>query len=213
MSVLVALTGSDASVVATDSRRIGHDGTFRDDFPKTFRLSSASIVGGHTGLLEFSGRSIPEWLETLPLLSLATLDDVAREAKLLFEAEMSTISDCEVGFQHRLSDIVLVGHDDLGDKRRSVLIRAIVLRPDAASNRVLGEVREFTGFCATGDDDAKNAVLSRISAMRPAPHALPKKRLAVAARNLIALGVRSAGMSPNFPGVNSCGGPASIVFL
>jgi hypothetical protein len=213
MSVLVALTGSDASLVATDSRRIGPDGTFRDDFRKTFRLSSASIVGGHTGLLEFSGRSIPEWLETLPLVSLTTLDDVARQAKLMFEAEMSSISACEVAFQHRLSDVVLVGYYDLGRRRSPVLIRAIVMRPDTASNRVLGEVREFAGFCATGDDDAKNAVLSGVSAMRPAPHALPKKRLAVAARNLIALGVRSAGMSPNFPGVNSCGGPASIVLL
>jgi hypothetical protein len=213
MSVFVALTGSDGSLVATDSRRIESDGTVRDDFPKTFRLPKASIIGGYTGLLEFSRRSIPEWLETLPLPSLATLDDVAREAKLLFEAEMSTISNCKVGFQHRRSDIVLVGHDDLGEKRGLVLIRAIVLRPDAASNRVLGEVREFSGFCATGDDAAMKAVLSGIRAMRPAPHALPKKRLAAAARDLIALGVRKAGMSPNFPSVSSCGGPASIVFL
>lgn len=213
MSVLIALTGSDASIVATDSRRIESDGTVRDDFPKTFRLSKALIVGGHTGLLAFSRRSVPEWLETLPLPSIATLDNVARDAKLLFEAEMSGISNSEVGFQHRRCDIVLVGHANLGEKRGLVLIRAIVLRPDTASNRVLGEVREFSGYCATGDDDAMNAVLSRIRAMRPAPHALPKKRLAAAARDLIALGVRKAGMSPNSPGVNSCGGRARIVFL
>jgi hypothetical protein len=49
MSVFVALIGSNASVVATDSRCIQSVGTVRDDSPKTFRLSKASIVGGHTG--------------------------------------------------------------------------------------------------------------------------------------------------------------------
>jgi hypothetical protein len=213
MSILVALTGSDASVVATDSRCIESDGTVRDSSAKTFRLPGGLAVGGHTGLLRFSGRTIPEWLECLPLGTVNTLDDLAREAKLLLEAEMSAISEVEVGFPHRRADIVLVGHDDLSESGCPVLIRAVVLRPDTDTRRVRGEIRPFISCCAAGDDEAISAVLKRVRGLHPQPGDLPRKRLATAARGLVALGIKKGGMSPNFPTVRSCGGKVSLVFL
>ena len=213
MSVLVAITGSDSSLVATDSRRIESDGAVRDDFPKTFRLSGVLVIGGHTGLLEFSGRTVPAWLETLPLSSLNSMDALVKDTKALFETQMTGIAEQEVGISHRRIDIVLVGHADLRERKSPVLIRAIVLRPDLSRKRISAEIQEFTGYCATGDDNAMTAVLSQIRVLRPAPQALPKKRLAAAARNLIHIGVRKAGCSPVFPTLSSCGGPASLIFL
>jgi hypothetical protein len=213
MSVLVALTGCDSSLVATDSRRVESDGTIRDDYPKTFRLSGVLSIGGHTGLLEFSGRTVPDWLHTLPLSSMTSLDALVADAKALFESQMGSIAKQEVSFSNRRADIVLVGHAGLRQRKSPVLIRALVLRPDHTTRRVLGEVRSFTGYCATGDDSAMNAVLAQIRALQPSTHVLPRKRLNAAAKMLIDLGVRRAGSHSAFPTVPSCGGPCNLIFL
>lgn len=114
MSILVALKGCDSALVATDSRCIGPDGTVDDGVPKTFRLPAAWAIGGHTGLLRFSGRTIPQWLETLPFATISMLDDLAKATKCLFESQMQSISPTEVGFTHRRLDVTLVGHSMSG---------------------------------------------------------------------------------------------------
>jgi len=211
MSILIAITGSDSALVATDSRRIESDGTIRDNFPKTFRLRKDHVIGGHTGLLEFSGRTVPAWLNSLPDDCFVSMDALVAGSKALFEDEMSKIDEKEVIFDQRRADIVIVGTSDLKDEKSQPCIRAIVLRPELATRRVTSEIRSFNGYCAAGDDAAIKAVLGRMKVLRP--QTLPRKRLTTAAMNIIAVGVQKAGVSASFPTVSSCGGPASLTFL
>jgi len=211
MSVLIAIVVPDSAIIATDSRRIESGGTFRDDFVKTFRPRKGHVIGGHTGLLEFSGRTVPAWFDSLPDECFTSLDSLATAAKVLFENEMSKIDSSEVAFVHRLADIVLVGDPDLKISKRSQSIMAIVLRPHPTSGRVVGEVRKFSGYCATGDDMAMNAVLGMMEVIRP--QNLPTTRLASTATRLIAFGVKQCGTSRSFPEVRTCGGPAGFKIL
>jgi hypothetical protein len=215
MSFLVALAGSRSALIATDSRRIENNvGTVRDDFSKVFRLSGVLVIGGHTGLVEFSGRTVPAWFQTLPISSWCSMDSLVREAKAFFEEQMTNIAEEEVGFQYRCVDIVLVGFADLKKRKGPVIIRAIVLRPDSFGKRVTAEIRKFTGgFCMAGDDAAMKAVDRQIRALRPSPQCLPEKRLETVARNLVNIGVKKAGCSPTYPTLSSCGGPTNLMLL
>ena len=211
MSVLIAIAGPDSAIIATDSRRIESDGTIRDDFGKTFRPRKGRVIGGHTGLLEFSSRTVPAWIDSLPDDCFISLDSLVSAAQVLLEREMSKIDSSEVGFEHRLADIVLVGDPDLKTSNRSPSIKAIVLRPDPKSGRVVGEVRTFNDYCATGDDMAMKAVLGMMEVLRP--QYLPTKRLASTATKIIAFGVQRCGTSSSFPDVRTCGGPAALKTL
>jgi len=169
------------------------------------------VIGGHTGLLEFSGRTVPAWIDSLPDDCFISLDSLVTAAKVLLESEMSKIDSSEVGFEHRLAVIVLVGDPDLIISKRAPRIMAIVLRPAPTSGRVVGEVREFSGYCATGDDTAMNAVLKMMILIRL--QNLPTERLISTATSVIAFGVKQCGTSRSFPEVRTCGGPAAYKTL
>ena len=213
MSVVVALQGSDAAVVASDGRRFEPNGEARDDYSKAFRIPTVGVLGGHVGLLEFAGQSIPAWLQAIALADVATLDEFALAAQLLLETEMTRIPDGEVALQHRVTDIVLVGHSQLQDRQSPTAIRAVVLRPDTDAGCVRGEIREFVGYCVAGDDDAQAAIHRYIATLGLDLQGLQNRRLQRQARTLISVGIQASGDSPHFPGVASCGGPASLVVM
>jgi hypothetical protein len=212
MSVLIAIAGPNSAIIATDSRRIESGGTFRDDFGKTFRPRNGHVIGGHTGLLEFSGRTVPAWIDSLPDDCFISLDSLVTAAKVLLESEMSKIDSSEVGFEHRMADIVLVGDPDLISSKRAPRIMAIVLRPDPTTERVVGKVREFSGYCATGDDTAKNAVLQLMKTLKLTQN-LPTNRLKQIAISIISRGINQCGTSRSSPEVRTCGGPAALKTL
>lgn len=209
MSILVAMIGSDASVVATDSRRIESDGTVRDDAKKTFRLSELSVVGGHTGLLEFGGRSIPEWLNTISIDGLASIDEFAAQAGSLLETEMTKMAESEVGFIHRIANVALVGRTRLGNKG-AVAIRVVELRPDNCKKTVVSKVVAFPISCTMGDPAAQDAVAARLH--KNGMQRLPRKRLHRFVDSLVATGISASGLAPN-RNVASCGGPAQFEYL
>ena len=211
MSILVAITGPKQAIVATDSRRVENDGQVRDDFCKTFRLDRIPIIGGHTGLLEFAGRTLPDWIKQLPLPEIKTIDELASAANEMMKVKLAAVDPAEVSFEWRKMDIVFVGRPDLRTKGRCT-IRAVVLRPSAQLQSITCEIRTFEGYCVTGDDQPQSAVLQVLRSHRPPPNTLPADRLRQLAKKAICVGIERASPHPKF-GVPTCGGSQCIVSL
>lgn len=206
MSILIAMIGSDASIVATDSRRIESDGTVRDDARKTFRIRELSIIGGHTGLLEFGGRTVPEWLQSLPLDHEATLDEVASMAAALFEVEMTRIDNSEVGFLNRIANLAFVGRISKSGSG-ATSIRVIELRPDTVKGTVIAAIKTFSTSCVMGDPKAQRVVSVQLK--KGGSQRLPIRRLTKFVKGLVALGIQASGMAPG-RSVRSCGGRVQV---
>jgi len=213
MSIVVAIVGSDSAVVATDSRCVEPDGSVRDDFRKAFTMEDRHAIGGHSGLLQIRGRPIADLLNELPFDRIRTIDDLAAEAMTLLEESLSNIDPVDVVLEWRKVDVILVARPGL-DQRGRPVIRAVVLRPDQSTGRVVGVIRDFAcGWCATGDDAAMGSVINQLKCHRPRPGQLPGPRLKALARRLVYLGIATAGTDPRFPTVRTCGGPECVVSL
>jgi len=209
MSILVAMMGSGASVVATDSRRIESDGTVHDDAKKTFRLPKISAVGGHTGLLEFGGKTIPEWLDTISLEGVRTMDEYLAKVARLLEIEMTKIADAEVDFKHRAATVVLIGRAGL-KPGTAISIQTVEASPDESSRTVVSKIDSFPISCTRGEPAAQRVVDALLA--KNGMQRLPRKRLHRFVRRLVAAGISASGNAPDRD-VRACGGPPQFEYL
>lgn len=211
MSILVAMIGRNASLIATDQRRIESDGSFRDDYPKAFQTKFEGVIGGSVGLLEFSGRTVEEWINSLPHQSFETVEILAQETATLIERELLEVDPSEVGFAHRRLDVVLLGKSPTAENPKATEIRTIGFSPDANSQTIRVECNRFPQWCVAGDDAATDAIKLKLSPLNVG--ALPKNKLKGLAELLIHTGTRKAGRSMGNPAVLSCGGRPWVTVL
>jgi hypothetical protein len=200
VSFLVALTGRNCGVVGTDARRFEGNGTHRDDFPRTFRVTPAA-VGGYTGWLDVNGNSVGALVERL--LPARNIDDLVAKAKQLFESELT--ADPKGALDHRSLDLVVLAPWNLRRQGKAA-IRSVCFR--AVDDAMSGTIKDFAHVC-TGDDSSIVAVSPELDQI---PQDLPLDRLKALAIRLIRKGIDAAGPHPFFAGITSCGGEPHLVW-
>ena len=149
MSILIAIGGNAAPLVATDSRVVEPDGTIHDDWGKTFRLNGVRVIGGYTGLVRFKGRRIPDLLQTLDLETISSLEQLADQARALLETELASISESEVTIKARKLDVVVLGYSEIRKKKGPPIAYGVVIRPKD-SGVIEGEIRQFDRWAEIG---------------------------------------------------------------
>jgi hypothetical protein len=193
MSIIVAIRSNAAVVVAADSQRVSAAGVSEAPFDKTFRLRGVTI-GGVAGLLELSGKSIPERL----IESLGTGSINPKQAPPFAIATLpkalNGLEDTEVACANRRLDIIFASRD---------VLTSTSFRPVEGKRRLKAETVSHNVSLVAGTPQAKAVAISRIERSKSI-QALSLLHLTQLARAVINAAIGTNELHPFYPREPSC---------
>jgi len=188
------VAGVDAAVV------------FIDDYQdKIYRLEKLGILVGNTGLLEFGGRSVKDWLLDLQG-SVSNVQALAQLISSVFPAELAREPADKVIFERRDLDVLLVPKPS--GRGGSPPIVGVGCRPN--NGQIVPTITKLSEcFAAIGDAEAKAALGNLVAPMKYSNQTAVNLEREV--RRLTQFGIDHCGKLPNY-GHATCGGrPIALV--
>lgn len=222
VTIIGAIVSRDGGVVASDGRVYGsapmRDGAYTlppviesDEHDKTFVCCAGRINATHSGLMRFSGKSVPEHVSEFLESGAHPIRMIAEAAGELAEklpGRLESIDDSEVSFENRKLDLLLIGHA-FGQSKPTKMV-ALSFRPEGGRIAVVRKDvsgRKANRFHLFGDDSAQ-AQAKRVLESNDSPRR-DVKFLCSLLERATREGIANCGVLPG-TAVASCGGKVFI---